>query len=800
MYPAHFLLTCLLAASLQAGETVPDVAVLGVTPSKDIAVLRLEEQQGLAAQLANGSYSLAPTVQDSGSAYYMSDADGPTLHTFDGVGESGGANLFGTTRGSFLVFEGSEDLGNDADRVIVEVWAVDGSGVAEPWVDSSNAGSGLTHWRLDLGSNFGGNSQIQPGVPFTVLGSGVAIFDSAGGQLATDDLSLDSSTASGLSGVAIFWLGGADIAGFDLAGMQMYWDIQYPPVIEVRPQSLSFTQPPELALSAGQSADAGAERRAATQDGLPALLDKAASTGEVRVIVGFDAPFQPEGRISAASRQAQRQAIQSRGNQLLAGLQGRGFRENRRYRQIPYMALTVSADALQHLAKSPLVTSIEEDRPAKPTLASSTSVIGAPLAWAEGYDGSGQAIAVLDTGVDKTHPWFTTGGSKVVSEACYSTTSQAQKTTSFCPGGVADSTAAGSGLNCHPSIDGCDHGTHVAGIAAGNAGAGPDFGAARGADVIAMQVFSQKDDPAYCWPQSNPCVTTFSADLIAAMERVLELKDSFAIAAVNMSLGGGRYFNQATCDASNGATKAAVDNLRSFGIATVVASGNDGWKDSISWPGCLSSAVSVGATTDADAIASFSNIYPQLHLLAPGVNIVSSVPGGGVASFNGTSMATPLVAGAWAVLKQAAPAAGVDTILAALQSTATPVDDLRPAGGELDLPRINLDLALGNARTTFGIFNEGGGTLSVSSITPASAAPWIGISPVAPFDVPPGGLQVVEVTIDYDLAPPGESQVRLLIGSNDPDANPWPNGVDIIVTTLVPDMIVRDGFEALQAK
>jgi subtilisin family serine protease len=514
----------------------------------------------------------------------------------------------------------------------------------------------------------------------------------------------------------------------------------------------------------------------------------------VRVIVGFDLPFQAEGALSAAGRQAQRQAIHSRANQVLAGLQGRNFRENRRYRSIPYLALTVGADALQHLANSPLVSSIAEDRRAQPSLASSNDLIGAPLAWVEGYDGSGQAVAVLDTGVDKAHPWFIAGGIKVVSEACYSTTSLVQNTTSLCPGGVASSTAAGSGLHCDPSITGCDHGTHVAGIVAGNDGSGPDFGAARGADLIAIQVFSQANSPADCAQQSSPCVTLFSADLIAALERVLELKDSFDIAAVNMSLGGDRYFDQASCDADNGATKAAIDNLRSFGIASVVASGNDGWKDSISQPACISSAVSVGATTDTDAIASFSSIYPQIDLLAPGVDVVSAVPGGGVVSYNGTSMATPLVAGAWAVLRQMNPAAGVDAILAALQSTGTPIDDLRIGGSVTDLPRINLDLALGDARTTFGIFNEGFIPLNVTSITPASPAPWISISPAAPFEVPARGLQVVEVIIDYDLAPPGESEVRLLVASNDPANNPWPGGVYIKVSTL--EIILKNGFEA----
>jgi hypothetical protein len=145
------------------------------------------------------------------------------------------------------------------------------------------------------------------------------------------------------------------------------------------------------------------------------------------------------------------------------------------------------------------------------------------------------------------------------------------------------------------------------------------------------------------------------------------------------------------------------------------------------------------------------------------------------------------------VLKQVAPSAGVDVILAALQNTATPVDDLRSGGSETDLPRINLDLALGDAGSTFGIFNDGLAALTVTSITPAAPAPWISISPTAPFEVPAGGVQVLEVSIDYDLAPAGESEVRLLIASSDPDENPWPDGVYITVSTL--DLILKNGFE-----
>ncbi len=84
--------------------------------------------------------------------------------------------------------------------------------------------------------------------------------------------------------------------------------------------------------------------------------------------------------------------------------------------------------------------------PVTPTLAESTAVIGANAAWAAGYDGSGWAVAVLDTGVDKNHNFLS---GKVISEACYSTTFAYYSSTSLCPGGVASSTATDSGLNCH---------------------------------------------------------------------------------------------------------------------------------------------------------------------------------------------------------------------------------------------------------------------------------------------------------------------------------------------------------------
>ena len=101
----------------------------------------------------------------------------------------------------------------------------------------------------------------------------------------------------------------------------------------------------------------------------------------------------------------------------------------------------------------------------------------------------------------------------------------------------------------------------------------------------------------------DPCTKSFTSDQIKGLERVLALSATLKIASVNMSLGGGK----STTDCDTDARKAVIDNLRAAGIATVIASGNDGFSDGVSFPACISSAVTVGSTTKADAVSGFSN-------------------------------------------------------------------------------------------------------------------------------------------------------------------------------------------------
>ena len=436
-------------------------------------------------------------------------------------------------------------------------------------------------------------------------------------------------------------------------------------------------------------------------DGMAQLVAQAEDTGSVRVLVQLNIPFRPEGELDdVQSVQAQQTGIQGLQSSVLDQLADTNTAVLATYKYIPYLALEMDAAALETLASLPQVVTIEEDIPVPPSLSSSIPVIGADQAWASGYTGSGQTVAILDTGVDTDHAAFTTGGSRIVSEGCYSTTSGSYNSITVCPGGVEESTAAGSGVDCTQAVgvnnskaqSDCSHGTHVASIAAGDNGSNI-VGVAPDANIIAIQVFSLFNNTTSCGGYSN-CVLTYTSDQIAGLERVYELRNTYNIASVNMSLGGGQYY--AACDSDS--RKAAIDNLRAAGIATVIASGNDGFRDSMGAPGCISSAISVGATDDSDDVAYFSNVAPFIDLMAPGVSIYAAVPGG-AGTKQGTSMATPHVTGAWAVLKQAMPGASVDEALAAFQSGATLVNDERSSGVATDLARINVNNAINSYAT-----------------------------------------------------------------------------------------------------
>jgi hypothetical protein len=355
----------------------------------------------------------------------------------------------------------------------------------------------------------------------------------------------------------------------------------------------------------------------------------------------------------------------------------RDRRPVKRYKHAPLLAMDVDEEALARVLASADVVNVWPDRLLRPGLDVTLPLIGADIVHGLGLTGAGHAIAILDSGVDRTHRFL---APRVIKEACFSTTLFDLDASSVC---TIAGTDVGAARPC--LVDGCIHGTHVAGIIAGD---GPTFdGVAPGADIIAIQVFTRVDSREACAPANAPCILAFTSDIISGLEHVLALAASHDIAAVNMSLGGGEF--SGPCDGDPAA--AALAALRSADIPTVVAAGNSGYDNALASPACITDAVSVGATDRNDVVAAFSNSSPMLQLLAPGVGVTSSVSGSSFLSLSGTSMAAPHVAGAFALLAESRPFSSLDERLRALESTGMSVTDRR---NDLVRPRIAIDRAL----------------------------------------------------------------------------------------------------------
>jgi len=406
-----------------------------------------------------------------------------------------------------------------------------------------------------------------------------------------------------------------------------------------------------------------------------ALYDKVQANGTVRIIVGLNSNFQASADLSAAENEKiEMAAIKSAQNNMLQRLESFSVTNVKRFEFVPYLAIEVDNAALSELFNDPDVSSIQEDVPVPPNLNQSIPFINADDVHNQGFKGAGVKVAILDTGVRKTHQFLDSG--KVVSEACYSTaaTNSNYYAWSTCPGGASSSTAVGSGVNCSTSwTSGCSHGTHVAGIAAGYGGNATyaKTGVAPSARVIAIKVFTYFRNRVANGPcgasSTAQCVLSWTSDQMKGLERVYALRNTYFIAAANMSLGGGHYTGY--CDSD--ARKPIIDKLRSAGIATVISSGNKYWDGAVGAPGCISSAITVGATLDSsNSISSYSNHAAMVDMLAPGSNITSSTATSNTsyATWNGTSMAAPHVTGAFALLKSKNGSLSVSGIESALES------------------------------------------------------------------------------------------------------------------------------------
>lgn len=442
--------------------------------------------------------------------------------------------------------------------------------------------------------------------------------------------------------------------------------------------------------------------KSATADGsVSAIAAEAAKSGSARIIVQMSEARAFPGAVTSISDAAYAAGVQAAATSVITGVFGSAAVANAKIIDaVPMFAIDATAAQITQLAKDPRVERIYPDAIEDPTLTKSLPIIkmtqASTGAYAHGATGAGRAVAVLDTGVDKNHEFLK---GKVIAEACYSTTSTANKSKSLCPRGVSKATTSNSGLDCNGSlIEGCGHGTHVAGISAGFNSAlsrgEPKNGVAKSAKVVAIQVFSRFDKSVCGTGATQDCARTYTSDQIAALSRVYALRGgvkNHKIDAVNMSLGGAAT-DTGYCNSDP--RKPIIDKLRGVGIATVIAAGNEYYVDAVSPPGCIQTAITVSASTKLatgkpERISSYSNIGLVTDVVAPGGDFsypftdgtspIQSSSGGTYKYFSGTSMAAPHVAGAIAAIrsKAACRSKTVSQIETALKSSGPLMTDQR---------------------------------------------------------------------------------------------------------------------------
>ena len=318
-------------------------------------------------------------------------------------------------------------------------------------------------------------------------------------------------------------------------------------------------------------------------------------------------------------------------NNKQAGIMASGnshdFDLKHKYNVINGFSGKITQQGLNKLANNQDVKYIELDRPVSISLDIAKSHVNATNTWKLIYNGTNltgkhETVCVIDTGVNYNHSalgddW----GVKVI-------------------GGYRSLSNGADQVECSSSQASCfddhSHGTHVTGIVASTnetyTGIAPDT------KIIAVKTLDSGG-------------SGFASDTVSGINWCVNNASKFNISIISMSLGGSTNYS-GHCNDVETSYATAIDAAYAQNISVIVAAGNSYNYSAMSAPACIANATSVGALNDNDVIQSFSNRNGNTSLFAPGLNIDSASHTGGFTPKRGTSMATPIVSGAFAILRQ----------------------------------------------------------------------------------------------------------------------------------------------------
>jgi len=288
--------------------------------------------------------------------------------------------------------------------------------------------------------------------------------------------------------------------------------------------------------------------------------------------------------------------------------------EKLKYEDDNEIYINVTLDEVKILEKKRNVERVEVEGVRGLFLQDSKRIVNATRAWSlmvseENITGKGESVCVIDSGIDYRHVEF---------GSCTNETFLA---------GNCSSVVGGYDFvnNDENPMDDNGHGTHVSGIVKG---------IAPGANIVSIKACSS----------GGSCE---DSAISAGINWCIGNATKYNISVISMSLGGGLYSSYCNSDPLADEIEDAVSN----NISVVIASGNSGNVNKISAPSCVSGAIAVSATNKDDSIASYSDRNQLVNLVAPGTGINSTIIGD-YGLKTGTSMATPHVAGAIAILNQ----------------------------------------------------------------------------------------------------------------------------------------------------